>query len=60
MSFKQQDTAFLKTFYRTAAINKKDTHIWVSFFIAIFIDSIIFIESIVNRGSFIRKSFIEH
>jgi len=31
----------------------------VSFFIAVFIDSIIFIESIVSRGSFIRKSFIE-
>ncbi|EGK09810.1 hypothetical protein HMPREF9373_2075 [Psychrobacter sp. 1501(2011)] len=31
----------------------------MSFFIAVFIDSIIFIESIVSRGSFIRKSFIE-
>lgn len=59
MSFKQQDTAFLKTFYRTAAINEKRHPYLGVFFIAVFIDSIIFIDPIVSRGSFIRKSFIE-
>ena len=59
MSFRQKDTALLKTFYRTAAINEKRHPYGCLFFIAVFIDSIIFIDPIVSRGSFIRKSFIE-